>query len=213
MKILYAVSLFSGLAQCIEKGVWEPSGAPTIYKIIEALDRLDDEVVFAFCCKQPLQRIGMGRAQRVYLSGLRSPVWVLPDLSLALLRRSSLGRLIRDIVHACFLLKLHRRHHFDLCYFNNGNLLIAALFARLRIARVVLRVMGAYPVMKRIARRARTLGERIERMAYRSPFSHVICSQDGSGGEWFMDNILRPEIPRTMMLNGVDWGDTDAAMS
>ena len=38
MRILYIARLFSGLEQSVIKGKWEPSGAPTIYRLIERLD-------------------------------------------------------------------------------------------------------------------------------------------------------------------------------
>ncbi|MBW2096883.1 MAG: glycosyltransferase [Deltaproteobacteria bacterium] len=91
-------------------------------------------------------------------------------------------------------------------YFNNGNLLIAAWFAYTVRAAVALRIMGAYPNMKGVAARPRSLGERLEHLAYRAPFALAICSRDGSGGGWFMDRALSRKTPRISMINGLDWG-------
>lgn len=65
--------------------------------------------------------------------------------------------------------------------------------------------MGTLPVMKRIATKPMTIAEKIEAFAYRAPYSYVINTQDGSGGEWFMENALRSETPRTTFINGVSW--------
>ncbi len=39
MRILYTVRLFSGLEDGLREGIWRPRGVPTIYRMIEALDR------------------------------------------------------------------------------------------------------------------------------------------------------------------------------
>ena len=50
MKILYCTRLFSGLETSLLSGVWRPTGVPTIYKIIEELDK-KHEVKFIFSVK------------------------------------------------------------------------------------------------------------------------------------------------------------------
>ena len=39
MKVLVVARLFSGLAESLSRGRWEPSGVPAIYKLLEALAR------------------------------------------------------------------------------------------------------------------------------------------------------------------------------
>ncbi|RJR32907.1 MAG: glycosyltransferase [Desulfobacteraceae bacterium] len=202
MRILYAVSLFSGLKKSIRQGSWEPSGAPTIYKIIERLDRGEDEVDFVFSAKEKDEEEARG-AKRIMIRGLSSPVWLLPYGTRA--KRFGLGRVGRELRQAIFLLRLHLARRYDLCYFNNGNLLVAALFASLGISRVVLRIMGVYPVMKRVASAPKGIGDLIERAAYRAPYAHVICTEDGSGGEWFLERALKGNVTRDLWINGVDW--------
>ncbi|RJR38282.1 MAG: glycosyltransferase [Desulfobacteraceae bacterium] len=202
MRILYAVSLFSGLKKSVRQGSWEPSGAPTIYKIIERLDQAEDEVDFVFSAKEKDEEEARG-AKRITIKGLRSPVWLLPYGNGA--KRFGLGRLSRELRQAMFLLRLQRVRRYDLCYFNNGNLLVAALFAFLGIGRVVMRIMGVYPVMKRVVSSPRGIGDRVERAAYRAPYAHVICTQDGSGGEWFLEKALKENVTRDLWINGVDW--------
>ena len=38
MKILYVTRLFSGLESSFINGTWDPTGVPTIYKVIKELD-------------------------------------------------------------------------------------------------------------------------------------------------------------------------------
>jgi hypothetical protein len=39
LRILYSVRLFSGLDHPVQVGRWEPTGVPTIFKVMEALDQ------------------------------------------------------------------------------------------------------------------------------------------------------------------------------
>ena len=47
-KILYLTRFFNGLHNSFIDGVWKPDGVPTIYKMIEGLDKSEYEVEFIF---------------------------------------------------------------------------------------------------------------------------------------------------------------------
>ena len=46
MKIFYLCRIFNGLVSSIKSEKWQPTGVPTIYKMIEKLDKSDCEVKF-----------------------------------------------------------------------------------------------------------------------------------------------------------------------
>ena len=46
MRILYVVRLFSGLEDGLIERAWRPRGVPTIYRMVEALDRSAHDVRF-----------------------------------------------------------------------------------------------------------------------------------------------------------------------
>ena len=50
MKILYSTRLFSGLESSFINKKWNPTGVPTIYKLIEELDKKHD-TKFIFSAK------------------------------------------------------------------------------------------------------------------------------------------------------------------
>ena len=95
-----------------------------------------------------------------------------------------------------------RRFKPDLIYVDHANFLSAAIFSRLLHTPVVYRLMGVYPAM-RAALSSRRLSQRVLRWAYRSPFALVICTQDGSGVEPWLDQALHHGIRRAVLLNGV----------
>lgn len=90
----------------------------------------------------------------------------------------------------------------DLIYTDRSNILIAAIFARFTNIPVVLRLLGIPPSLQSILS-GRKPFERLMKWAFRSPFAYVICSQDGSSSEKWMQQALATNIPRVTLLNGV----------
>jgi glycosyltransferase involved in cell wall biosynthesis len=208
MKILYATRLFSGLQSTLDARRWQPSGVPTIFKLIEALDRGPDEPSFVLSCKD--QDVDwQGRADLdLEIAGLRHPVRVLagrrrfPEW----LRRFA-GPL-REAAHAISIAKLCRQRRPDLVYLDHANLFAAGWLSLISRTPIVLRLMGVYPVM-RTALDGGGMRGRLLRWCYRRPYVLVICTQDGSGVEPWLARALRPEVPRIVLINGID--DPEAA--
>ncbi len=203
MRLLYTVRLFSGLEDGLREGLWRPRGVPTIYRMIEALDRGDHEVRFVFTCKDG-GSAWHHRGHRTFaVKGLRNPVTVLAGgttLPRALGRARGYLREARQVRP---IWRLHRDFRPDVMYFDRVNVYQAALAAQLTDTPVVWRVMGVPPPMHATLD-ARDPVSRITRWAYRAPFAKVICSRDGSGGEAWMGRALAASTPRTMMINGAD---------
>ena len=203
MRLLYVVRLFSGLEDGLAEGVWRPRGVPTIYRMVEALDRSDHDVRFVFTCKDTGSKWRYRENRTFPVEGLRRPVTVLAGA--AGLPRV-LGRArgyLREVRQAWPIWRLHREYKPDVMYFDRVNIYQAALAARFTRTPVVWRVMGVPPAMHGVLN-ARDPVSRITRRAYRAPFATVICSRDGSGGGAWMDRALAPDTARVMMLNGVD---------
>jgi glycosyltransferase involved in cell wall biosynthesis len=191
--------LFSGLAPCLESKRWEPRGAPAIYRLIDALDR-DGSLSLVLT-----EKLESGRAEdaTISLSGLRAPVVVLGGPA-ALPRW--LGRLRSYLAELRQLWKVARRARGlqpDLIYVDRGNLWIAGFFARWKRTPVIYRVMGISPGM-RSAYHGRRPSDFLHRWLLRSPFALAICTEDGSGGEQWLERMLDPAVRRLVVVNGVD---------
>lgn len=189
MKILYCVRVFTGLASSLAAGVWKPTGVPTIYRMIEALDRGPDEAAFVLTWKD-----GEGEDVVMRLPPLTRPVKVLGGQG---------STIRRDLRHAWQVWRMMRREQPDVLYFDNANIFVAAIISLLTHRSIVLRIMGVYPVMRRM------LDDRgpraaLVRWCYRRPWSLAVCTQDGSGIEPWLERALRPGVPRIVLLNGLD---------
>ena len=192
MKILYAVRMFSGLQSSLAAGRWQPTGVPTIYKMIEALDRGADMPVFVLACKD-IYVDWPERRDRTLVAGRAAPSGARAG------RAAALSRVVagrgRAAARACPCLdhrRIWRRERPDLVYLDHANVFVAGWLALATRARIVFRVMGVYPVM-RAALDGGGLGRRLLRWCYRRRFALVVCSQDGSGVEPWLERALRPD--------------------
>lgn len=203
MRILYCVRLFSGLQSSVAAGAWRPTGVPTIYKMMEALDAGPDEVAFMLACKDGNVDWPETRNRRITLAGLTTPVDVLAGVR-RFPRWLGPGRsVLRGLAHFAALWRAYRRMKPDLVYLDHANIYVAGLFALVTRARIVFRVMGVYPVM-RAAVDGKSLRLRFMRWCYRRPWMLAICTQDGSGVEPWLDGALREDVPRVALINGID---------
>lgn len=204
MKVLYFVRLFSGLEKGLMEGQWAPHGVPTITHMIEALDRGDDEVKLVFACKDYGNAWTQDKDMTFTVDGLHSDVTVLAGERVF---PKWLGRLRSRLSLVRQMYRLWQMKHAfnpDVIYIDRGNMWAAAWFSRLTSLPVVWRVMGVLPTMRM------ALGEEgwravLARWAYRSPFAAVVCTLDGSGGGPWMDKALKSDVPRHLLLNGMDW--------
>jgi hypothetical protein len=203
MKILYAVRMFSGLQTSLAAGRWQPTGVPTIYRMIEALDRGPDAPVFVLACKDIYVDWPERRDRVLALDGLRHPVRVLAGRRRFPPWLQAVGGPLRELAHAWSIARLWRRERPDLVYLDHANVFVAGWLALTTRARIVFRVMGVYPVM-RAALDGGGIGHRLLRWCYRRRFALVVCTQDGSGVEPWLDRALAPGVPRVGLLNGLD---------
>lgn len=202
MKILYVTRLFSGLQSSLASGIWQPTGVPTIYRIIEALDRTA-AVEFVLAAKD-VQSTWSEKVDRIIeLHGLRHPIRVLAGRNRFPSWMKSIRGVLREITHAMIVWRRCRIVQPDMIYIDHANIFVAAWLSLVTRCRIVLRIMGVYPIM-RDALRGRTFRERLLKWCYGRKYDLIICSQDGSGVELWLEKALHPSVPRLVMLNGVD---------
>ena len=207
MKILYVVSLFSGLEKSIMDRQWSPQGVPTVYKMMEALDR-GEQVKFILTYKNSgrdtLRKWEERKDKEFSLRGLRNPIRVLAGAESYPAKFGRARGYLRELRQMIILWCLAQQFRPDLVYLDRANIWSASVLSRFSSIPVVLRVMGITPGMHGTIGNQR-LDYRILRWAYRAPFAAVICTQDGSGGEVWLNRILRRSTPRFLLLNGVNY--------
>ena len=199
MRVMVVARLFTGVADGLAEGVWRPRGAPAAYRLLEALaaDK-ETELLTVFASKDENDhRFSRGKSFNLPPLGR---VVILPWVRRSWLAVLRLDGKLRETSHLLRCLWLWLRFRPHVTYFTNASFPVAAVFARLRLSRVILRLLGLHPHQCQVAEAGRGL----QHWFYQSPFDHVICSLDGSGSDYYLPRLIAPEVPRSVLLNGVD---------
>lgn len=202
MKILYVSRLFSGLERSVAEKSWIPTGVPTIYRLVEALSR-QTELHLLLCVKDGYTSLQLHNDIDMKFEGLDCNVEVLASTPVLPVPLHRFSRHFREIRHSWKILRKAQLIKPDLIYIDHSNVWAAGLLARFWDTPVVFRVMGVYPAMRE-SLKGRRVSQRYLRWCYKSPFDAVICTQDGSGVEPWLEKALRPEVSVHTMINGVD---------
>lgn len=206
MNVLVVMRVYSGLADSLASGEWRPRGVPAIYRLLEGLAaRSDITPSFVFLARDFDSRFA--RTMRLAIAPLGERVWILPWRRWPLLDRLGTGNALREAEQALRVLTIAVRTRAQVAYCTNAAYVAASLLARLRIAPVVLRFLGIFPVHKEMAERR---GHMLARWFYRAPFSRAICTLEGSGADYYLPKLLRPGVTCDVALNGVDRPVVDA---
>ncbi len=208
MKILYATRLFSGLERSFIDKKWNPIGVPTIYKLIEELDKSHD-VKFIFSAKDWsngwLLSWKSSTDKIISVEGLNRKIQILAGVAYYfswLPRRTAI--IFREIRQNIHLIVETLRFKPDVFYCDHANIIVGAILSRVqRRTLVVYRVMGIDPTM-RVALTSSSIIYKVFKWAYKSPFDLVIFTQEGSGFELWAKQALSKDVKTEILLNGVD---------
>ncbi|MEC7276611.1 MAG: glycosyltransferase [Bdellovibrionota bacterium] len=203
MKVLCITRLFSGIESSLFNKKWKPTGVPTIFKMIEKFDS-EAEGRFIFTSKDGFTNWNTPKVETLKLEGLNHKITVLPGKTkFFFLPLNKLQLIARELFQFLYCLVAYFKEKPDFIYIDHANTLIAAFFARFTSTPVVYRVMGVYPFMRDVIKE-NSLKGRIFKFCYRSPFKQVICTQDGSGVEPWLETALHPNTKVEKLINGVD---------
>jgi glycosyltransferase involved in cell wall biosynthesis len=206
MKILYVARLFSGLETSFLSGIWKPTGVPTIYNLVEELDR-KYETMFIFSAKDSGRGYSSLWNKRkdcaLSVTGLTQQIHVLAGIDFfPTWMTRKIAIILRDIRQIIVIILATIRFKPDIIYCDHASVIVAAILARYQgKIPIVFRAMGVYPFMRKSLTPSNVI-HYIYRWAYYSPFDLVICTQDGSGVESWLHDALRIGVKREILLNG-----------
>lgn len=192
MKILFLISEFSGLKKSIKNSIWDPTGAPTIYRLIEELDKrsyIKDIIVFSNNKKKRIIRIKGLNANFIILNKSRNFLYF--------------SRVLRFLFNMKTILSILKKTNNHLVYVDRANVIYGAILSKFFKKNVVLRIMGIYPDMLEIKKRF-NFQSFIERFSYKAPFSKIICTEDGTPGKEWLNEHTNKKVRKNILLNGFD---------
>ena len=202
-KILYVCRLFSGLEESIDKKHWDPTGVPTIYKVINKLKHNNKKFKLILTVKDSYSKLQENKTKNIDIPGFLLPVTILKGT-----KHNSNFRLVKNIYREFTqflnIIRIYLAFNPQLIYIDNSNIWSAGLISRITKTPVVFRVMGVYEYMHTlINKKSPTILERFLIWLYKSPFKLVVCTQDGSGVENWLKKAIRPNVKTEVLLNGI----------
>lgn len=198
-KFFFATRMYSGLFECFKKNSWNPTGIPTITKLAEKIAQNYLFNWFIVCKTEQESEIVNNNFAKFSFNNF--------NISIIPYRRFiSIGRFnnfINDILAFKYIYRFARVER-SIFYCDRSNIIIAALIKIIAHASVVIRILGLYPDQKRLALKtsAKILSP-FSFLAYKVPYDLAICTQDGSGIEFYLDRLLHTGTKRKILLNGV----------
>ena len=201
INVLYVCRLFNGLETSIKYKVWNPTGVPTIYRMINALDKNPEynlDLVVTSKGDQPDWHYGL--VKKINIKHLSSTVTILYSFGS---KFGKIGLLFQETFHLLYILIKILFNRYDCLYVDHANIYIGSIVSRVRLLPVIFRLMGVYPAMRKVVS-DNGVKNKIFRWLYRSPFSMVVCTQDGSGIEPWLKKSIEKNVPIYDLINGVE---------
>jgi len=204
MNILFITRLYSGFEKSLYKKVWNPEGVPTIYKLLNNLS-LHHKLSIILTAKDSGSTYTSNWKEKkdtdVELKNLKAEIKVLCGTKYFF---SFIAMIMRDMRQFIKIVFYVRKIKPDLVYCDSANVVIAFLLTKIFPEKpIVVRVLGICSFWRAITN-SRRIVHRIYKFSYKGKFSAVIGTQDGSGIEYWFKETLIKDVPRYVLLNGVD---------
>lgn len=172
--------------------------------MIEKLDSVSSHLELIFTSKDGHTIWKRDKKVRKKIEGLKSEVNILPgSVSFPKFLPKKAKYIFREIYHFLFTYRSYWKIKPDIIYVDNANVFTACILSRITSTPVIFRVMGVYPSMKKIIY-SKSFIDKILKYCYSSPFRQVICTQDGSGVEPWLNKIINKKTKIDILINGVE---------
>jgi hypothetical protein len=129
MRILYVCRLFSGLADGIRGGRWDPRGVPTVYRLLEALDKSEHDLRIVFTVKDDAVGWPESETRTFPIEGFGREITVIPQRAPLPAAFGRARGYLREIDQYREIRRIGAEFAPDIAYFDRVNIYQAALNA------------------------------------------------------------------------------------
>jgi len=201
MSYVFITRMFSGLFETIRGREWKPSGIPTFIKLVEMITQ-KEKVIWFVVCRTMVESSVVGHEFRNIVFKDRINMFVIPYKNV--INSGKVNAFFTTLSTLYYIVITLKGLNGRLFYFDRSNIVIAAIFKVISSSPVVIRLLGLYPDQKELStNKLSKLISFITFISYKVKYDLCVCTQDGSGVEFYTDNILNRKTKRVVLLNGV----------
>ncbi len=177
-----------------------PTGVPTVYKLIEKLDKNFDLIVI-LCSKNKEEQISVIKKNKINLIGIKADFYILPYTK----KNNIFFKIISEVKQLFLFYLIYLKYRPSLVYLGNSNIFMAPYIRFLIRKPIVLRIMGIYDSMKKIYESKKiNLINAYFRFCYRIYFNYIIFTEDGSGSRDWINHAINSNTRYSLLINGVE---------
>jgi len=204
---LIVIRLFSGLVSSVVNKNWRPTGIPAIYKIIEGMNNSGIKTDVLFLCKTELESKNILNTDsfRLEQDQVNNIQFHIAPFKNTKIKSSKFNFLYNDIFQLIYFIKLISQNKYEVIYCDRANVIFGAVAAVFFRKKVILRLLGFYPDMKSLfSNNIDKVLSPITYFSYFAPFTFITCTQDDSGGAYYLSRLPIQNVPKKVLLNGVN---------
>ena len=199
-KTLFILRCYSGFEESLIRKEWSPSGATTIVKLLEYVQK-NKECNILLISKSN-NKLKFTRNKKVILNKLSIPIYFIRG-RLIFFSSTKLGKIYNELYTLLFPIYYIFKLKPKIIYADHANIFITSLIARYTSIKTVVRLMGVKDDMRDCID-GNSIYNKLLNWSYRAPFSLVLATQDGAGSDAWMEKALTDKVPRKTILNGAD---------
>ena len=201
LRYVFVTRMFSGLYETIRDREWKPSGIPTFIKLVERI-AFREMVVWFVVCRTKKESSVIKNEFRSIVFNERINMIVIPYKNV--INSGKVNAFFTTLFALYYVVKTLKNINGRLFYLDRSNIVIAAILKAVSSSPVVIRVLGIYPGQKELALRILSkLMNLLTFISYKIKYDLCICTQDGSGVEYYVEKLLNRKTKRVILLNGV----------
>lgn len=201
LRYVFVTRMFSGLYETIRDREWKPSGIPTFIRLVEKI-ALREMVTWFVVCRTKKESSIIENEFRCIVFKERINMFVIPYTHI--INSGKVNAFFTTLSTLYYIVITVKSINGRLFYFDRSNIVIAAIFKVISSSPVVIRALGLYPDQKELSTKILSkLMSFLTFISYKIKYDLCVCTQDGSGVEYYVNKLLNRKTKRVVLLNGV----------
>jgi len=200
MCYIFLTRFFSGLFESIKTSYWAPTGVPAVVYLVEEMSKRHNVVWILACQNSDESSVVKHKRMNVTINNIN--FHILPYITYSRIGR--IDRIFNHITTLLYCVKMSSSIERRMFYTDVANIVVAAILKTVFRVPVVVRVLGVKEFHKDIVAKVwARVKNPVEYIAYKAHYDLVVCSQDGSGVEYYLKKLFSANVGQTIVLNGV----------